>query len=204
MSTISERGVAILEAAAWATVMLPVAVLAAHTCLVVHDQRVMAVIPEAALREEALPALVWSEDGTGGTFGVSSRELERVAASLAVRASGEAAGAALHVSRVSARACCWVYAVDEASGRAATLRQEACASAGPEPLDGVLKAELSSVLARPVGIRSPAPSATGLHVPVVLIAGVALGGEIAPPVSALKRYTLQSAHVSFPRQEVTL
>ncbi len=202
--TIPERGIAILEAAAWATVMLPVAMLAAHTCLLVHDQRVMAIIPEAVLREEPLPALSWTGDGEGGTFGVSGEALRRAASSLAARASAEANASLLRTSRISARACCWVYAVDEITGRAGVLRQEACATAGPQALEARLAAELNSLRARPIGVRSFSVSGTQDYVPTVIIAGVALGGDFSPAVPALKQQQLQFAHVSFPRQEVTL
>ena len=59
----AERGVAVLEAAAWLAVTLPVAVLGASLCMQLYNQRTLAVIPEAVLREAHSPVLHWSSDG---------------------------------------------------------------------------------------------------------------------------------------------
>lgn len=201
----SERGLAVLEAAAWLTVLLPCAVLGASLCLQLYDERTMAVIPEAVLREASLPSLRWISDGADGGFGLDTGELRASAAQLVAAASQEAFASVVHTTDISARACCWIFRVDEATGVAASLESQECVSTGSMQLAAELDAAFSRTAVPRVG--APADGAAEGDAGFVgraLVVGLAVGGVFSPPVAALPESEIAQVHIAYPRQEITL
>lgn len=200
-----ERGLAVLEAAAWLTVVLPFALLGATLCLKVYDQRTLAVIPEALLRETAMPSLRWVADGNDGSFGLEAAELRASAAKLVAAAAGEARASLVQTGSVSARACCWVFQVDEATGAASAIERQECVSSGSLELSAELEAALESSAAPRLGVLADgAETGEPRYIHRSLVVGLAVAGLFLPPVPALPRTEIKQAHIAYPRQEFTL
>ena len=197
-----ERGVAVLEAAAWLAVLLPVAVLGASLCLQLYNQRTVAVIPEAVLREARSPVLRWGSDGDQGAFSIAHSEMRETAAALAARALEEARTSLVSVKDLSVRACCWTLTIDQRSGAANGVEAQECVSNGTIPTSPVLDAALSRASKTRLGV--PLAVAEG-HEPEfvsrALVFGVALGARFVGPGTAT---TITQAHISYPRQEISL
>lgn len=204
MEGMRERGVAALEAAAWLTALLPCAVLGATVCMKAHDQRVLGVIPEAAIREAAVPALRWSSDGNTGSFAIDPLTVRSMAESLALSARREAEASVLRMSQISVRACGWVYRVDTQTGALGALERQECAALGSLPLAAELLGARQSALEGRPGIRLGSPGEAPIFADRVLVVGVAVGGGFPSLGGALGDGAITAASAGFPRSEVSL
>lgn len=197
-----ERGFALLEAAAWLAVLLPAAILGASLCMQLYNQRTLAIIPEAVLRETQSPSLRWASDGEDGSFWINDAEMMSAAAELVASAVGEATNSLLSVKHVSARACCWVLRVDAQSGLSSGIERQRCISSGEVGLAG----ELDRVFGPAADIRVGAPlepsSSSELQFSSrALIFGVAVGAVFVGPMPDV---VLAQAHIAYPRREIAL
>lgn len=198
-------GFATLEATAWLLGVLPFVVAAAIAALYVHDQRVLAVIPEALLREISLPTLSWTSNGSSaGEFRVEAASLRAAAGVLAENALTEAKRSVLKTKALNARACLWVFQVDAQTGKAIAVEQEECGGSSLGELKTTLDGSLTSVLKRRVGVLVPERSNTVSFVDRAIIAGVVVSGSFIPMVPGIEQPKLRFAHVTFPRSEVSL
>ncbi len=197
-----QRGVAVLEAAAWLAVILPVAVLGASLCLQLYNQRTAAVIPEAVLREARSPALRWASNGEQGEFSIKNPEMRGTASALAAAALQEARTSLVSVKDLSVRACCWALTIDQQSGAVLGVEAEECVSNGALTVTSVLDAALSHATMTRIGV--PLEVEDGSEPQFIgraLVFGVAVGARFIGPGMAT---TILQAHISYPRQEVSL
>lgn len=202
MAESRERGVAVLEATAWLTVLLPVAVLGAALCLQLYNQRTLAVIPEAVIREASAPALRWGSSGDQGEFSITHSEMRATAAALAASALEEARASLLSVKDLSVRACCWTLTIDQHSGAANGVEAQECVSNGTIPFSTALDVALSHVSRSRLGVPLEATGDTEPQfVSKALVFGVAVGARFVGPGTAA---TLTQLHIGYPRQEVSL
>ena len=200
----SEKGIAVLEAAVWSSVLLPCFIFAASLGIFVHDQRIVSILPEALLRESAAPGLRWVSDGSGGSFNVDNVELEGIVTKMAVSGRAEATANVFHAKQISSRACYWIYGVRADTGLVGTRELESCQSQGAIALTDVLNGMLTQALKGRIGVPIEGSNLSAGYVERIVLIGVAIGGQFSHVHTLFKKQQIEFAHVSFPRREVTL
>ena len=198
------KGIASLEAATWLAVTLPVGLFAALLCLLVHDQRVVSIVPEATLRETRMPSLRWIPDGTGGRFDVPREELQAAVLNVSSLVQREIMVGVLMTARLSLKVCGWVCRVDTVSGIVSGVERESCVARGEIPLDATLSTALQDRTRERAGVPLGLDTPQQGYIDRVLVFGVAVGGEFSSHFAGMRAMQLRAAHISFSRSEVSL
>lgn len=204
MSKKSERGMALFEGSLWLATLLPLGLVSASVAAVVHDQAVLRVTPEAALREVSGGTLQWRADGFGGRYEADVGELRSVVARVSENAQREAQKDAFKAENISTKACFWIFSVNPSTGNLTSPIQSECDGRGP--LSGALSVESYMEAERPrrLGIpRSVVGDGAG-YVDRVVMIGVAVVGELPNLLDPSSSYRISYGAISYPRQEISL
>ena len=200
----SEKGIAILEAGIWLTMLLPIALIGVSVATTVHDQNVMQVIPDAVLREARVTPLRWSPNGYGGRYDPDLAELRNVVGTLSRAALLEARRDVFKAQKLSARACFWIYSVNTSTGKLESPISTECDVRGPLGTELSVGTDIAKELSNSLGIPRDQTGSTARFVDRVVVAGVVVGGELPSLLDATSFQRVSFGSVSFPRQEITL
>jgi hypothetical protein len=202
-----QKGVALLELAAWLVVLSPVLMMAAALFATGHDYNVVQMIPESLMRETGGKVMTWRSDRVGGSFEVDEARVRVITAALANRAQTEVTGNTFKLSRPAVRACYWVYDITSQDGRPGAIRAQGCEeSSDPQ---GLLTESLVRARDRRVGngiaepIRIGAGATQGFVARAVLF-GVSVGGWFDGFEGLYEPRLVQHAAVWVPRGDVGL
>lgn len=199
-----ERGTAILESAMWLGVMLPTALVCLTVAALVHDQAVLRVVPEAALREVQGGTLRWVSNGFGGSYEANVPELRSLVSSVSQRALIEAEGAAFKAKNISTKACFWIFSVNPSTGKLGSPIQSECDSRGPLGQEVSVEALLREEVPRRLGMPRSALGEGAGYVERVILMGAAIVGEVPDLLELATVHRIAYGAISFPRQEISL
>lgn len=198
----NQKGLATLEFAAWATVILPLGLLFVALFGLINDQQSVRLIPESLMRETIGRSLSWESDGTNGLISHDVDRLNGIIGALSLRAITQLQDESSHVMNASSRACYWVYDVDEVTGDAGAVISEGCIAQGPLGnqlnIQDALNRRLRDAIARPVS------GTLGGFFPRVTLVGVSVGGRFEGLADLFRDDTVEHAAVWVPREEVVL
>ena len=199
-----DRGMALLEGTLWIATLLPLGLVSASVGAVVHDQAVLKVAPEAALRETSGGTLRWIPDGVGGRYEVDVATLRSVIAKMSENALLEVSRSALKAENVSTKACFWVFSVQPSNGNLQSPIHSECDARGPLSQEVSVETYMQAEKPKRLGIpRSVVGEGAG-YVDRVIMMGVAIMGELPGLLDSSAVHRISYGAISFPRQEISL
>jgi len=204
-STLS-GGFALLEAALWCVLLIPLALSGMALVAIGHDQNQVQMIPESLMRETGGRVITWRSDAQDGFFEVDRERLALVVERLANQAYQQVEGQTHKLRKSSARACFWVYDVDPLSGELDNeVRMLECHGIGPKSDQLDLTYALHQRLrAHVAGIIRSADGDIDGYMPCAVLIGVSVGGEFEGLGEYLQSKSVQHAAVWVPREDIVL
>lgn len=200
----SERGTAIMEGALWIAILLPIGLVCVSVGAVVHDQAVLRVAPEAALREVSGGTLRWTPDGFGGRYEADVVTLRAAIGKVSENALLEAQKAAFKAQNLSTKACFWIFSVQSSNGNLQSPIHSECDARGPLSTQVSVEDYMNKEKPKRLGIpRSMGGEGTG-YVDRVVVMGVAIIGELPDLLDPSTNHQISYGAISFPRQEISL
>jgi hypothetical protein len=200
----TELGTAIIEAAVWLTMLLPVALLGLWVVATVHDQNVLRVVPDATLREVRVAPIRWKPNGHGGGYEVDVDELRNAVSTISRNALAEAQQGVVKATNLSSRACFWIYSVNVRNGELESPIRTECDARGPFGTELSVEGYVTRAIATVTGIpRDALAGATGF-VDRVVVTGVVVGGELPSLRDGTSPNRVSFGAVSCSRQEIAL
>ena len=205
----NSKGIALLEAAVAASIALPIALSAIVVMALVHDRGAVQPIPEAVLAGQRNSVMTWHPDRFGSGVRVDVRAIEDSLKEFVRQSIASAKVHTLRLERVSAKACYWVYRVNQSSGAVVDVpvRSE-CFTEGDlseqRALQGALdeRHKTAHKYVRGIPLLADDPSAGFLG--EVVLWGVVVGGEFSGLPLLYDGELIAGAAVEVPRREVTL
>ncbi len=197
-----QKALAVLEAAVWLVVGLPVALLSVLITGLVYDQNILRTVPVDTLRSVTLNPLLLRAGSAEFEFEVDEPALRVLLPQLLKTATTRALTQSMNIRRVSARACFWSYAVNTQSGFVRGQLREVCSSIGGSGAGLSFAEEIRSKTAEQIG--SPLYGSGGGFIDKVVLIGVKIAGEVNDFGLASAYSAIEFGAVQVPRQEVTL
>jgi hypothetical protein len=203
-----QRGVALLELAAWLVALCPPLMMAASLFAIAHDYNLVQIIPQSLMREIGGRVMTWRSDQAGGRFEVDEGRVRAITSALANRAQSEVVSNTFKLSRPAVRACYWVYDIASQDGSPGAIRAQGCEERS-DP-QGLLTASLVSArdsrvsngIAEP--IRIGAADIAQEFVARAVLFGVSVGGWFEGFEGLYEPRLVQHAEVWVPRGDVGL
>jgi hypothetical protein len=198
----SQDALAVLEAAIWLVVGLPVALLSLLITGVVYDQNILRRIPVEALRSVTVNPLFLPTGSFDMNFEVDEPALRTLLPQLLQTATTRAVSQSMNMRKVSARACFWTYAVNVESGFVRAPVREVCSAVGGKGAGLNFAAELRAKTSERIGV--PLYGDAGGFIDKVVLIGVKVAGEANDFGLSDAYSTIEFGAVQVPRQEVNL
>lgn len=201
---VPQRGSAMFEGALWLATLLPLCLVCLTLAALMHDQGVLQVTPEEALREIEGGTLRWVPDGHGGRYEADLTDLRFAVARISERALMEAKNEVFKAQNVSTKACFWIFSVNPSTGELQSPIHSECDARGPlgqeVPVEGYMRAALPTRLGIP---RGEVGDGAG-YVDRVILTGVAIVGELPNLLEPSATTRITHGSISYPRQEISL
>jgi hypothetical protein len=203
-----QKGVALLELAAWLVILCPPLMMATALFAIVHDYNLVQIIPQSLMRETGGRVMTWRSDRAGGGFEVDQARVRAITAALAARAQTEVVANTFKLSRLAVRACFWVYDIAALDGRPGAIRAQGCEERS-DP-QGLLGPSLVRARDRRVGDGVAEPIRVGAtgnpqeFVARAVLFGVSVGGWFEGFEGLYEPRLVQHAEVWVPRGDVGL
>ena len=200
----AQRGSALFEGALWLATLLPLCLGCLTLAAVMHDQGVLQVTPEAALREVPGGTLRWVPDGHGGRYEADLAELRLVVTRLSQQALLEAQREVFKARNVSTQACFWIFSVNPSTGKLQTPIHTECDARGPLGQEASVQRYIQGALSTRLGIPRGGVSEGAGYVDRVVLTGVAIIGELPDLLKPTSTVRISYGAISYPRQEISL
>jgi len=197
-----QKALAVLEAAVWLVIGLPVVLLSVLITGTVYDQNILRTIPVDTLRSVTVNPLLLRAGSAGFNFEIDEPALRALLPKLLQSATTRVVNQSMNIDRVSARACFWLYAVDTQSGFVLAPLREVCNAVGSSGAGLSFAEEIRSRTSEQIGV--PLYGDGGGFIDKVVLIGVKVAGEENDFGLPNTYSTIEFGSVQVPRQEVTL
>ena len=202
----SESGMALMELSVCVAVLVPLLVATLVLITSVHERNVVQLLPEALMREVGGGGLTWRSETLGDGVTLHDDRLRQQVNYLAEKALQDAHASTFKLKNISSRACCWIYEISEATGKARALHESFCIEKGA--LGNTLSLEAARSQKLGLGIAQPllggSPGEGARYLSRSILFGVAVGGELDGLGNLYPAERLQHASVWIPRRMMSL